>query len=83
MQWFIVDDVPGAETGMRAIVDADGTTVCNPSPMGAEGAALIRHAPQMFRCLQIIAATSTDAAARALADDLIIGVQWAAYGEDV
>jgi hypothetical protein len=49
--WFIVSDVPGHEIGYRAIVDADGCTVCDPSPMGEANAALIAAAPLLLRAL--------------------------------
>jgi hypothetical protein len=49
--WFIVSDVPGHEIGYRAIVDADGCTVCDPSPMGEANAALIAAAPLLMRAL--------------------------------
>jgi len=43
--WYIVDDVPDAAVGYRAIIDAEGYIVCNPSPMGAANARLIANAP--------------------------------------
>lgn len=49
--WLIATDVPGHEIGYRAIVDADGYTVCNPSPMGEANAALIAAAPLLMRAL--------------------------------
>lgn len=51
MSWYIVDEVPGAEIGNRAIVEADGTTVCDPSPMGSANARLIAQAPAMLDLL--------------------------------
>ena len=48
---FVVSDVPGAEIGMRAIVEEDGTTVCNPSPMGEEVARLLAAAPNLLVAL--------------------------------
>lgn len=50
--WFIVADVPGSEIGYRAIVDAEGFTVCDPSPMGEANAALIAAAPDLLEALQ-------------------------------
>lgn len=47
-RWYIVDEVPGAEIGYRAIVEADGTTVCDPSPMGPANARLIAAAPDLL-----------------------------------
>jgi hypothetical protein len=53
--WFIVDDVEGREIGYRAIVDSDGFTVCDPSPMGEANARLISAAPDLLAALQTIA----------------------------
>ena len=50
--WQIVDDCPGHEIGIRAIVDAEGFTVCSPSPMGERGARLIRAAPDLLAALE-------------------------------
>jgi hypothetical protein len=47
IMWHIITDVPGAEIGYRAIVDADGFTVCNPSPMGSH-ARLIAASPDIL-----------------------------------
>jgi hypothetical protein len=49
--WFIVDNVEGREIGYRAIVDADGFTVCDPSPMGEANARLISAAPDLLEAL--------------------------------
>lgn len=43
------------EIGERAIIDSDGDTVCNPSPMGEANARLIAAAPAMLAALQEIA----------------------------
>lgn len=75
MQWFIVDEVPDAAIGYRAIVEDDGTTVCNPSPMGARNAAIIAKAPDMLALLQLAAATSTDPLTRSLAQDMVNDVE--------
>lgn len=50
--WAITQDCPGHEIGFRAIVDAEGFTVCNPSPMGERGARLIRAAPEILAALE-------------------------------
>ena len=50
--WAITQDCPGHEIGFRAIVDAEGFTVCNPSPMGERGARLIRAAPELLAALE-------------------------------
>jgi hypothetical protein len=46
-KWLIVDKLEGAHIGERAIVDAEGFTICNPSPMGEHNARLIAAAPQL------------------------------------
>lgn len=74
MLWTIDRDVPGREIGCRAIIDADGFTVCNPSPMGEDAARLIAAAPMMLAALQVIAASTAEGgnlnriARRAIAD---------------
>ena len=52
MQWLIEDRLENAHIGYRAIVDADGCTVCNPSPMGEANARLIAAAPDLLAALQ-------------------------------
>ena len=49
--WLIVDNVDGHSIGYRAIIDADGFTVCNPSPMGEANARLISAAPDLLEAL--------------------------------
>ena len=49
--WLIVDDLPHRFAGERAIVDQDGTTICNPSLMGEANARLIARAPAMLEVL--------------------------------
>jgi len=51
-KWVVVDDVQGASVGRRAIVEEDGATVCNPSPMGEENARLISAAPELLDALK-------------------------------
>jgi hypothetical protein len=51
MQWLIEDRLENAHIGYRAIVDADGYTVCNPSPMGEANARLIAAAPELLDAL--------------------------------
>ena len=53
-QWLIVDDVPNSHIGYRAIVESDGTTVCNPSPMGEDNARLIAAAPELLAALRMM-----------------------------
>lgn len=48
--WAIVETA-SAHIGERAILDAEGYTVCNPSPMGAANARLIAAAPAMLDAL--------------------------------
>jgi hypothetical protein len=52
MQWLIEDRLENAHIGYRAIVDADGCTVCNPSPMGEANARLIAAAPDLLLALR-------------------------------
>ncbi len=49
--WKIFDNVDGWSIGNRAIVDADGFTICNPSPMGEANARLIAAAPDLLDAL--------------------------------
>jgi hypothetical protein len=51
MTWLIEDRIENAHIGYRAIVDADGCTVCNPSPMGEANARLIAAAPDLLDAL--------------------------------
>ena len=51
-QWLIEDRVPGAAIGYRAIVDAQGYTICEPSPMGEANARLIAAAPDLSEALE-------------------------------
>jgi hypothetical protein len=48
--WHI-EKSTGHEIGFRAIVDELGFTICNPSPMGAQNAALISAAPDLLEAL--------------------------------
>lgn len=50
--WAITQDCPGHEIGARAIVDGEGFTICNPSPMGDRTAQLIRAAPELLQALE-------------------------------
>lgn len=49
--WYYCDDMEGANIGHRAIVDGDGFTICNPSPMGDANARLIASAPALADAL--------------------------------
>jgi hypothetical protein len=51
--WLIDYNVEGHEIGYRAIIDADGFTVCNPSPMGEANARLISAAPDLLDALYL------------------------------
>ena len=44
--------------GHCAIVDADGFTIADPSPMGQDNARLIAAAPDMLEALQLIYANA-------------------------
>lgn len=50
--WHIIS-TKGHEIGQRAIVDNMGFTICNPSPMGKQSAALIAAAPDLIEALFI------------------------------
>lgn len=50
--WAIVDSVPCSEIGYRAILDADGFTICDPSPMGESNSRLISAAPDLLEALE-------------------------------
>ena len=52
MTWLIEDRLEKAHIGYRAIVDTDGYTVCNPSPMGEANARLIAAAPDLLAALR-------------------------------
>ena len=50
--WFPVIGPDYAGAGYFAILEADGATVCHPSPMGQEAAYLIASAPMMLDALR-------------------------------
>jgi len=50
--WHIIR-TEGHEIGQRAIIDNLGFTICNPSPMGAQSAAMISAAPDLVEALFI------------------------------
>lgn len=52
--WFWADNVPDAPPQYRMIVDADGATVCDPSPMSEHDARLIAAAPELLEALRAI-----------------------------
>jgi hypothetical protein len=57
-QWAVIDDVPDAAIGYRAIIEIDdghpGAIVCNPSPMGEANARLIAAAPDLLNALMAL-----------------------------
>ena len=53
--WFIEGRLENANIGYRAIIDGEGFTVCNPSPMGEANALLIAAAPDLLAELEAIA----------------------------
>lgn len=59
--WFIVDEVPEAAIGYRAIVDDEGATICDPSPMGEANARLIAAAPALYAALDELLRVTVDA----------------------
>ena len=50
--WYIDCQNESATIGYRAIVDNEGYTVCEPSPMGQANARLIVAAPDLLAALQ-------------------------------
>jgi len=51
-RWYaLAEGVTDAAIGYRAIIDSDGYTVCNPSPMGEANARLIAAAPDLLEAL--------------------------------
>lgn len=61
VRWYLYDNVPGHELGNRAIVDAEGATVCNPSPMGEANARLIAAAPELLETVRDLIACANPA----------------------
>ena len=57
--WYaLAEGVADAAIGYRAVINSDGYTVCNPSPMGEANARLISAAPDLLAALQdLLAAT--------------------------
>jgi hypothetical protein len=55
--WYaLAEGVADAAIGYRAVIDSDGYTVCNPSPMGEANARLIAAAPDMYALLRDVVA---------------------------
>jgi hypothetical protein len=50
--WYWADNVPDAPPQYRMIADADGFTVCDPSPMSEHDARLIAAAPELLAALR-------------------------------
>jgi len=67
--WYIDCQNESAAIGYRAIVDKDGYTVCNPSPMGQANARLIAAAPDLLAALQAAWAFFEPVYVSAMADD--------------
>jgi hypothetical protein len=60
--WYaLAEGVTDAATGYRAIIDSDGYTVCNPSPMGEANARLIAAAPDLLEA--VVSLLNTESAA--------------------
>jgi hypothetical protein len=55
--WYWADNVPDAPPHYRMVVDADGFTVCDPSPMGEADARLIAAAPDLLAALRNVIAS--------------------------
>jgi len=67
MSWKIIDQVPDAAIGYRAIIDEEGFTVCDPSPMGEANARLIAAAPDLLNALKSLLNDQRDASLPILA----------------
>ena len=52
--WYWADNVPDAPKNYFAIVDADGFTIAEPSPMGHANARLIAAAPDLLAAVQAL-----------------------------
>ena len=53
--WFWADNVPDAPPHYRMIVDADGATVCDPSPIREADARLMAAAPELLAFAERVA----------------------------
>ena len=69
--WFPVTGPDYAGADYFVVLDGDGTTVCNPSPMGQDAAYLIAAAPAMLAALQRITHPMADDTDLAHALDVI------------
>jgi len=58
--WYIDCQNESAAIGYRAIVDKDGYTVCNPSPMGQANACLIAAAPDLKDIVEALVGLACD-----------------------
>ena len=58
--WYWADNVPDFPPRHRIIVDADGFTIAEPSPMGEADARLIAAAPDLLAALQKIDANAAE-----------------------
>lgn len=56
--WYWADNVPDAPPQYRMIADADGFTVCDPSPMSEHDARLIAAAPELLAALRDLVAVT-------------------------
>lgn len=79
--WKIYDDMEGREIGYRAIIDEEGYTVCNPSPMGESNARLIAAAPDLLEAL--LALSNLQVKGHALIDRLQFSIEGRAVLEKV
>ena len=52
--WY-AEAVNGSTIGYWAVLDSDGYTICNPSPMGRANASLIQAAPDLLDALRACA----------------------------
>ena len=52
--WYWADTVPDAPKNHRMIVDADGFTIAEPSPMSEANARLIAAAPDLLAVVEMV-----------------------------
>jgi hypothetical protein len=72
--WYWADNVPDFPPRYCIIVDADGFTIADPSPMGEANARLIAAAPELLSALQFVLAdlnTELDYEARLIVEAAI------------
>ena len=69
--WYIDGQNESAAIGYRAIVDNEGFTICNPSPMGQANARLIAAAPDLLAALEVVREYMNHAADQFSYEDIV------------